>query len=130
MDLTPDRCETECLHPEDVRPLLRSVLTREDAESTAAVFALLADASRARLLHALTLAHELCVCDLSLLVGISESATSHQLRALRDRRVVSARKVGRIVYYRLFDTHIRRVLAQGMRHVREEHRGARQKAAS
>lgn len=105
-------------------------MSRDEARSAAAVFALLADVSRARLLHALTLAKELCVCDLSLLVGISESATSHQLRALRDQRVVRARKVGRIVYYRLFDRHIRRVLAQGMRHAREERRPARREAAS
>lgn len=130
VDLTPDRCETECLHPEVVRPLLKSVMTRGDAEAAADLFAVLADASRARLLHALTLAKELCVCDLALLAGISESATSHQLRALRDRRVVSARKVGRIVYYRLSDPHMRRVLSQGMRHAREEHRGARREIAS
>lgn len=130
ISLTPDRCETECLHPETVRPLLRSMITREQARSAAAVFALLADPSRTRLLHALTLTKELCVCDLALLVGISESATSHQLRALRDLRVVRARKAGRIVYYRLFDRHIRRVLGQGMRHAREQRSAGRRAVAS
>lgn len=130
ISLTPDRCETECLHPDTVRPLLRSMMSHDQARSAAAVFALLADPSRARLLHALTLAKELCVCDLALLVGISESATSHQLRALRDLRIVRARKVGRVVYYRLFDRHIRQVLAQGVRHAREQRPGSRKAVAS
>ena len=120
MELTVDRCETECLHPEHVAPLLGKVVAGIEAEDLAAIFELLADPTRARLLHALTLADELCVCDLALLLGRSESALSHQLRLLRDRRVVSRRKAGRIVYYRLADDHIRHVLADGLRHVRED----------
>jgi DNA-binding transcriptional ArsR family regulator len=119
MELTADRCEVECLHPEHVAPLLGRVVQRDDAESLAGIFELLADPTRARLLHALSLSKELCVCDLALLLGRSESALSHQLRLLRDRRVVTRRKAGRIVYYRLADSHIRHVLADGLRHVRE-----------
>jgi ArsR family transcriptional regulator len=119
MELTADRCEVECLHPEHVRPLLKKVVASPEAEEFAAIFELLADPTRARLLHALSLADELCVCDLALLLGRSESALSHQLRLLRDRRVVTRRKAGRIVYYRLADEHIRHVLADGLRHVRE-----------
>ena len=80
---------------------------------------MLADATRSRILHALSLADELCVCDLALLLGISQSALSHQLRPLRDRRVVERRKAGRIVYYRLADDHVRHVFADGLRHVSE-----------
>ncbi len=120
MELTADRCEVECLHPEHVGPLLGKVVAGSEAEDLAGIFELLADPTRARLLHALSLAEELCVCDLALLLGRSESALSHQLRLLRDRRVVSRRKAGRIVYYRLADDHIRHVLADGLRHVRED----------
>lgn len=120
MELTADRCETESLHPEQVAPLLGKVVAGTEAEDLAGIFELLADPTRARLLHALSLADELCVCDLALLLGRSESALSHQLRLLRDRRVVSRRKAGRIVYYRLADDHIRHVLADGLRHVRED----------
>lgn len=120
MELTPDRCEVECLHPEHVAPLLGRVVDGAEAEELAAIFELLADPTRARLLHALTLTEELCVCDLALLLGRSESALSHQLRLLRDRRVVSRRKAGRIVYYRLADEHIRHVLSDGLRHARED----------
>jgi len=119
MELTADRCEVECLHPEQVAPLLGKVVAGAEAEAFAEIFGLLADPTRARLLHALSLAEELCVCDLALLLGRSESALSHQLRLLRDRRVVTRRKAGRIVYYRLGDDHIRHVLADGLRHVRE-----------
>ena len=119
MELTRHRCEVECIHPEHVTPLLGKVVTGRDADDLAGIFELLADPTRARLLHALSLAEELCVCDLALLLGRSESALSHQLRLLRDRRVVSRRKDGRIVYYSLADKHIRHVLADGLRHARE-----------
>ncbi|MGH2455489.1 MAG: ArsR/SmtB family transcription factor [Candidatus Limnocylindria bacterium] len=86
----------------------------------AATFGVLADATRARILHALSLTDaELCVCDLAVLLGISQSALSHQLRLLRDRDVVARTKRGRMVYYRLADEHIRHVLADGLRHAGE-----------
>jgi len=120
MELTPDRCDVECLHPEHVKPLLGKIIAGSDAEELAAIFEMLADPTRARLLHALSLTEELCVCDLAALIGRSESALSHQLRLLRDRRVVERRKVGRIVYYRLADEHIRHVLSDGLHHLAEE----------
>lgn len=119
IDLTPDRCEVECLHPEQVAPLIGRVIGREDADRVASTFALLADATRARILHALSLTKELCVCDLALLLGMSDSAVSHQLRLLRINRAVERRKVGRIVYYRLADEHVRHAFADGLRHATE-----------
>lgn len=107
------------IHPETVAPLLDRGISEEDANALASVFATLADRTRVRLLHLLTLTDELCVGDLALLVGISESAVSHQLRLLRDRRVVSRRREGRIVYYRLSDDHMQHVLADGLNHVAE-----------
>src|SRR5680860_420459 len=117
--LTPERCDIECLHPEHVGPLLGLVIDSAAADDLASTFAVLADATRSRILHALSLADELCVCDLALLLGISQSALSHQLRLLRDRRVVARRKAGRIVYYRLADEHVRHVFNDGLRHVSE-----------
>lgn len=117
--LTPERCDVECLHPEHVAPLLGRVIDYPMADAVASTFGLLADATRSRILHALSLADELCVCDLALLLGISQSALSHQLRLLRGRRVVSRRKAGRIMYYRLADDHVRHVLADGLRHAAE-----------
>ncbi len=117
--LTLERCDVECLHPEHVAPLLGLVIDYAAADVVASTFAVLADPTRSRILHALSLADELCVCDLALLLGISQSAVSHQLLMLRDRRVVARRKAGRIVYYRLADEHVRHVFADGLRHVTE-----------
>lgn len=119
IELTPERCETECVHPEHVAPLLGRTLTPPDAAGVAEMFSLLADPNRVRILQALSLADELCVCDLSLLVGMNQSAVSHQLRLLRTSHVVERRKEGRIVYYRLADEHVRHVLADGLRHAGE-----------
>lgn len=110
----------ECIHPEHVAPLLGRVMDPPESDRLASTFELLADPTRARILHALNLAEELCVCDLALLIGISQSALSHQLRLLRINRVVERRKAGRVVYYRLADEHIRHVFSDGLRHVREE----------
>lgn len=115
--LTAERCEVECVHPEHVTPLLGRVLDYAGADRVAATFGVLADPTRARILHALSLSdEELCVCDLAVLIGISQSALSHQLRLLRDRHVVARTKRGRMVYYRLADEHIRHVFTDGLRH--------------
>jgi len=118
--LTAERCEVECVHPEHVTPLLGRVLDYAGADRVAATFGVLADPTRARIVHALSLSQEeLCVCDLAVLLGISQSALSHQLRLLRDRDVVARTKRGRMVYYRLADDHIRHVFTDGLRHAGE-----------
>ena len=118
--LTAERCDVECVHPEHVTPLLGRILDYAGADRVAATFGVLADPTRARILHALSLADtELCVCDLAVVLGISQSALSHQLRLLRDRDVVARTKRGRMVYYRLADEHVRHVFADGLRHAGE-----------
>lgn len=114
-----DRCAVECLHPQHVGPLIGRVLGVGDARRVMGTFELLANPTRARILHALTLAHELCVCDLAWVLGISQSALSHQLRLLRERGAVERRRAGRIMYYRLRDRHIRRLVIQALHHARE-----------
>ena len=92
-------------------------------ERLAETFKALGDPTRVRMLSALSRA-ELCVCDLATLLGATEPAISHQLRLLRSLRVVRARRDGRMVFYRLDDDHIVRLLSQGRAHV-EETGGAR-----
>jgi len=126
VELTLERCAVECLHPQHVGPLIGRVLGGREAEGVVATFDLLADPTRARILHALSLADELCVCDLAWLLGLSQSGVSHQLRLLRERRAVERRRAGRIVYYRLRDRHIRRLIRDALRHAREpDQRAAR-----
>jgi ArsR family transcriptional regulator len=113
--------ETPYLHPDRAQPLAGRIIGREDAERVASTFELLADPTRARILHALSLTEELCVHDLAHLLGMTQSALSHQLRLLRAHRALHRRKVGRVVYYRLADEHVRHVFADGLRHAIEPH---------
>jgi len=115
-----DRCETDCLHPNTVRPLLGRNLGPEGAGAVAGLFAVLGDPSRVRILHLLYISDApLCVGDMALVLGMNVSALSHQLRALRERGVVRREKVGRIAYYRLVDEHIRQLVSLGAAHVAE-----------
>jgi DNA-binding transcriptional ArsR family regulator len=117
--LTIDQCDVECLHPAAVRPLIGRLLSSEAAQATAAWFDTLADPTRTRILQALAIAPELCVCDLALVLDLSVSALSHQLRLLRERGAVTRRKVGRIAFYSLVDDHVRDVLADALAHTAE-----------
>jgi ArsR family transcriptional regulator, lead/cadmium/zinc/bismuth-responsive transcriptional repressor len=95
-------------HPVDlhhVRQLQRNLLSVEKAQRMAEFFSLLGDTNRLRILSALA-NQELCVCDLAAIVKMTESAVSHQLRALRAMRLVSYRKQGRNVFYCLKDNHV------------------------
>ena len=115
-----DRCDIDCLHPEAIRPILGRSLGGDGSREVADLFATLADPSRVRILHLLAISErDLCVCDMALVLGMSVSALSHQLRALRERRAVSRRKVGRIAYYRLVDDHLRRLVLDAAVHVAE-----------
>ena len=97
---------SELLHPDTVGAL-------------ADIFKVLGDPTRVRILDVLSRG-ELCVCRLAQLLGLSESAVSHQLRLLRNTRVVRSRRDGRLIYYALDDRHVLTLFRQGLKHV-EEH---------
>lgn len=95
-------------HPveiDELQTLKNQILGTEKAQQMAEFFSLLGDANRLRIVSLLAL-KELCVCDLAAALEMSESAVSHQLRALRSMRLVSYRKRGRKVFYRLLDNHV------------------------
>jgi DNA-binding transcriptional ArsR family regulator len=114
-------CELFHLDAGTARRLRQSLVPTETAQSLAETFKVLGDPTRVRILDVLSRA-ELCVCDLASLVGMSESAVSHQLRLLRSMRLVRARRDGRMVFYALDDDHIVRLFNEGMRHVQESAR--------
>jgi ArsR family transcriptional regulator len=91
----------------------------QTTQSLADLFRLLGDPTRLRIVDALA-SGELCVCDISEQVGISESAVSHQLRLMRTMRLVRGRREGRCVYYTLDDQHVLSLFQQGLRHVTED----------
>jgi DNA-binding transcriptional ArsR family regulator len=108
-------------HPVDlsnVRNLHRDILSVDKSQRMAEFFSLLGDANRLRILSALAI-QELCVCDLAAIVKMSESAVSHQLRALRALRLVSYRKQGRNVFYYLKDSHVLNLYHEVAEHLDE-----------
>ena len=107
-----------------VRRVARELVKPDAAADLAETFSLLGDPTRTRILHALSMG-ELCVTDLAELLAISQSALSHQLRLLRDRRLVAVRREGRHLYYRLQDEHIRTLVDMGLSHAREGRRRGR-----
>lgn len=98
-------CHPPCVEIEDVQDLQQEILNTEKSQRMAEFFSLLGDANRLRILSVLAV-KELCVCDLALALEMSESAVSHQMRVLRTMRLVSYRKQGRNVFYRLLDHHV------------------------
>lgn len=116
-----DVCQQRCVHPEQALAVRRHLLAVESARSVADLFAVLSDPTRLQVVFALLQAptEELCVCDLAAGLGRDDTTISHQLRVLRSHHVVTLRKVGRVVYYRLVDEHIRQLLAVGLKHANE-----------
>jgi DNA-binding transcriptional ArsR family regulator len=112
-------CTVRCVHPAEVAAVRGQLAGLAQIEQATAVFALLADPTRARILHALSLVPRLCVCDVAASLGMSESAVSHQLRLLRINRLVARTREGRIAYYSLADEHVRHVLGDALQHAGE-----------
>ncbi|OUC82563.1 ArsR/SmtB family transcription factor [Streptosporangium minutum] len=94
------------------------LVTPEEATQLAELFRLLGDPTRAQLLYALLEAGELCVCDLTETVEVSDTAVSHALRLLRTAGIVASRRAGRMIYYRLADVHVRMLLDLSREHLR------------
>jgi len=113
-----DTCEVEFVDEKRVRAAMASMPGDGVVNALAETFRVLSDPTRVRIIAALS-RQELCVCDLAKLLKLTGSAVSHQLRLLRGQRLVKYRKEGKSAYYSLDDNHIRRLFAQGMRHVSE-----------
>ena len=108
----------ECEGPHRAEARKAVLMGARTVEALADTFRVLGDPTRVRILDALS-GGELCVCDIASLVGISESAASHQLRLLRGMRLVRPRRAGRLVYYAVDDQHILELLRQALTHVEE-----------
>jgi DNA-binding transcriptional ArsR family regulator len=111
-------CEVMCINDRKVAAAKRAMKPNATLLKLAATFKVLGDPTRTKIISAL-LQEELCVCDLASLIGISQSAISHQLRILRNMNLVKYRKDGRIAYYSLDDDHISSILTAGLKHVEE-----------
>ncbi len=111
-------CECESVHQDIMDAVSPQLLNTDEAIDLAALFKLFGDGTRVRILQALRV-HELCVCDLACLLGMTKSAISHQLKALRLSNLVKFRREGQNVFYSLADEHVESILDLGLDHLRE-----------
>lgn len=108
-------CGVRCVHTEDVAHARALLATDDTYKDLAELFGALADPTRAKIVHIL-MRQELCTCDLSAVVGITESGVSQHLRVLRALRLVKSRRAGKFVYYSIDDAHIALLVQVGLTH--------------
>lgn len=113
-----ERCSCVHIHKDAVDEVLSGMPGDETLYDLAELFKAFGDSTRIKILYALFEA-ELCVCDIAQLLGLTQSAVSHQLRVLKNSRLVKFRRDGKTVYYSLDDDHVRKIIAQGMEHINE-----------
>ena len=113
-----DCCQETQTHPSRIETVKKLLPADEVLYDLAELFKIFGDSTRIKLLYALY-ESELCVCDLADVLGLTQSAVSHQLRLLKSSKLVKFRREGKTVYYSLSDDHVIHILAQGMEHVLE-----------
>ena len=111
-------CDCVEVHGELLESALRRLPPEEDLYDLAELFKVFGDSTRIRILYVL-LEAEVCVCDLAEALGMTQSAVSHQLRILKQNKLVRARRDGKSIFYSLADAHVRGILGMGMEHIGE-----------
>ncbi len=113
-----DTCDFIHVHP-DVLARVQSALPDEDLlYDLSDLFRIFADSTRIRILYVL-FECEMCVCDIAQVLGMTQSAISHQLRALKSAKLVKSRREGKTVFYSLADSHVHTIINQGLEHISE-----------
>ena len=111
-----DCCQETQTHPSRIETVKKLLPADEVLYDLAELFKIFGDSTRIKLLYALY-ESELCVCDLADVLGLTQSAVSHQLRLLKSSKLVKFRREGKTVFYSLADDHVVRILSQGMEHL-------------
>ena len=112
-------CDEKGAHPDHVSEALRGMPPKEEIEAASELLKAVGYPVRMSILSALA-ERELCVCDLQAILGMSQSAVSHQLRTLRAAHLVKPRREGKTVHYSLADNHVRKLLKVSLEHVRHD----------
>ncbi|MDD2955149.1 MAG: metalloregulator ArsR/SmtB family transcription factor [Oscillospiraceae bacterium] len=115
-------CEEACVHPEHIEAAKSHMPDEDSLFSLAELFKVFSDSTRIRIMCALA-DEELCVCDIADLLGVSQSAISHQLRLLRASHLVRTRREGKSVFYSLDDHHVHSILREGLDHIGHTSKG-------
>ena len=113
-----DRCDCNIIHEDVVNDVREHMPDEDNLIDLADLFKVFGDSTRVKILCALFRA-EMCVCDIAVLLGMTKSAISHQLRVLKQSKLVTYRKDGKVVYYSLADDHVKTIFDQGLLHVCE-----------
>lgn len=111
-------CDCEVIHEDVVNYVSTQMPETEEFSKLADFFKMFSDGTRLRILWALE-CREMCVCDLAVLLNMTKSAISHQLKSLRLSNLVKFRREGKVVYYSLADDHVKGILDQGFVHINE-----------
>ena len=112
-------CDTEEIHEELLKIVDETMPDETELDSLAELFKVFGDPTRIRILFVL-FETEVCVCDLAAALSMTQSAISHQLRILKQNKLVKCRREGKSVFYSLADDHVRSIIAQGREHIEED----------
>jgi len=109
-------CDCDVIHADIVKKVRKAMPKEEDFYELADLYKMFSDSTRVRILWALS-SGEMCVCDLAVLLDMTKSAISHQLKLLRLSNLVKYDKQGKIVFYSLADDHVRDIFEKGFEHI-------------
>ena len=112
------RCEDEITNAEIVELVQKTILPDEKIFDLAEIFKVFGDSTRIKIINAL-MVRELCVCDIAAITNSTPSAISHQLRVLKQAKLVKYRKEGKAVFYSLDDEHVKEIFEKGCEHIEE-----------
>ena len=113
-----ENCEYIHVHEDIVAQVNENMPDEEILYDLAELFKIFGDSTRIKILYALHI-KEMCVMDISLALGMSQSAISHQLRVLRQTRLIRSRRDGKNIYYSLADEHVHTIISMGLEHIEE-----------
>ncbi|MDR1007847.1 MAG: metalloregulator ArsR/SmtB family transcription factor [Campylobacteraceae bacterium] len=113
-----DRCDCNIIHEDIVNIVKNRMPDDEILFDLAELFKVFGDSTRVKILYAL-FQHQMCVCDIAALLGMTKSSISHQLRVLKQAKLVKYKKDGKIVFYSLDDEHIKNIFDQAFHHIKE-----------
>jgi len=113
-----EQCECSEVHPDKVAAVFKKLPDEDEMYDLAELFKIFGDSTRIRILFVL-FESDICVCDLAETLGMTQSAVSHQLKILKQSKLVSNRREGKQMIYFLADDHVRTIIAQGLEHIRE-----------
>jgi DNA-binding transcriptional ArsR family regulator len=118
-DYISDICELNLIHEDIVNSVKAKMPPEEKLNDLAEFFKVFGNNTRIKILWALS-ESEMCVCDIAALLNMTQSAISHQLRILKQARLVKNRRDGKVIYYSLDDAHVKQIFHQGLLHINEK----------